>query len=99
MQEKKLKKIKRNHIGMSKNLNITELMHVIKKRLSYTVCNYVVRTLSKPLTRVHPGFVLCLSSKVAISKLTVQILMHVKLHLSFFLCSLHALKIQRENNV
>jgi len=48
---------------------------------------------------VHPGFVLCLSSKVAISKLTVQILMRAKLHLFFFLCSLHALKIERKNNV
>ena len=92
MQEKKLEKIKKNHIGMNKILNIKELMHVIKKRLSYTVCNFIVRILSKPLTRVHPGFVLCLSSKVAISKLTVQILMRAKLHLFFFLCSLHALK-------
>jgi hypothetical protein len=78
---------------------IMELMHVKKKRLSYTASNYVVRTFSKPLARVHPGFILCLSSKVVISKLTLQILMHAKLHLSFFLCSLHALKIPGKNNV
>ena len=77
---------------MNKILNIKELMHVKKKRLSYTVCNFIVRTLSKPLARVHPGFVLCLSSKVAISKLTVQILMRKKLHLFFFLCNFCALK-------
>ena len=99
MQEKKLDKIIKKHIGMNKILNIKELMHVIKRRLSYTVCNSIVRTYSKPLARVHPGFVLCLSSKVAISKLTVQILMRAKLHLSFFLCSLHALKIPGKNNV
>ena len=92
MQEKKLKKIKKNHIGMNKILNIKELMHVIKKRLSYTVCNSIVRTLSKPLARVHPGFVLCLNSKVAISKLTMQILMRKKLHLFFFLGNFCALK-------
>jgi len=94
MQEKKLEKIKKNHIGMNKILNIKELMHVIKKRLSYTVCNFIVRTLSKPLARVHPGFVLCLSSKVVISKLTVQILMLAKPHLSFFLCGSQVLKIK-----
>ena len=71
---------------------IRELMHLNKKRLSYTVGNYIERTLTIPLARVHPGFVLCLCSKVAISKLTMQILMRAKLHLSFFLCSLHALK-------
>ena len=91
MLEKKLKKIKKNLIGMNK---ILELMHVKKKRMSYTVSNYIVRTYSNPLTRVHPGFVLCLSSKVAISKLTVQILMRAKLHLFFFLCSSQALKIR-----
>ena len=80
-------------------MKIYELMHVKKKRLSYTVGNYIDRTLTIPLARVHPGFVLCLSSKVAISKLTVQILMRAKLHLFFFLCSLHALKIERKNNV
>jgi len=94
MQVKKLKKIKKNRIGMSKIFKIKELMHVKKKRLSYTVCNYVVRTFSKPLTRVHPGFVLCLSSKVVISKLTMQILMLAKPHLSFFLCGSQALKIK-----
>ena len=99
MLERRLKKITKDHIGMNKIIKFHELMHVIKRRLSYTVCNYVVRAFSKPLTRVHPGFVLCLSSKVAISKLTVQILMRAKLHLSFFLCSLHALKIERKNNV
>ena len=87
-----LKKGKRRPSSSHK---IMELMHVIKRRLSYTVCNSIVRTYSKPLARVHPGFVLCLSSKVAISKLTVQILMRAKLHLSFFLCSLHALKLQK----
>jgi len=96
MLEKKLKKNKKNLIGMNK---ILELMHVKKKRMSYTVSNYIVRTYSNPLTRVHPGYVLCLGSKVAISKLTVQILMRAKLHLFFFLCSLHALKIERKNNV
>ena len=80
---------------LSSSHEIMELMHDKKKRLSYTVCNFIVRILSKPLTRVHPGFVLCLSSKVAISKLTVQILMRAKLHLSFFLCSLHALKTKK----
>ena len=84
-----LKKGKRRQSSSHK---IMELMHVIKRRLSYTVCNSIVRTYSKPLARVHPGFVLCLSSKVAISKLTMQILMRAKLHLSFFLCSLYALK-------
>ena len=92
MQEKKLEKIKRNHTGMNKILQIEELMHVIKRRLSYTVCNYAVRALSKPLTRVHPGFVLCLGSKVAISKLTVQILTREKLYFFFFLCGVGALK-------
>jgi len=87
-----LKKGKRRPSSSHK---IMELMHVIKKRLSYTASNYVVRTFSKPLARVHPGFVLCLSSKVVISKLTMQILMRAKLHLSFFLCSLHALKLQK----
>ena len=91
-----LKKGKRRPSSSHK---IMELMHDKKKRLSYTVCNFIVRILSEPLTRVHPGFVLCLSSKVAISKLTVQILMRAKLHLFFFLCSLHALKIERDNNV
>ena len=71
---------------------IKELMHLNKKRLSYTVCSDIDRTLTIPLARVHPGFVLCLCSKVAISKLTMQILMRTKLHLSFFLCSLYALK-------
>ena len=69
-----------------------ELVHVKKKRLSYTVGNYIDRTLTIPLARVHPGFVLCSCLKVAISKLTMQILMRAKLHLSFFLCSLYALK-------
>jgi len=91
-----LKKGKRRPSSSHK---IMELMHVKKKRLSYTASNYVVRTLSKPLARVHPGFVLCLSSKVVISKLTMQILMRAKLHLSFFLCSLHALKIKIGQNV
>ena len=77
---------------MNKILKIRELMHVKKKRLSYTVGNYVDRTLTIPLARVHPGFVLSLCSNVAISKLTMQILMRAKLHLSFFLCSLYALK-------
>ena len=89
MPEKKLQKTKKNHTGMSK---ILELMHVKKKRLSYTVSNFIVKTLSKPLARVHPGFVNCFSSKVVISKLTVQILMHAKLHFFFFLCSSQALK-------
>ncbi|WP_440916939.1 hypothetical protein [Candidatus Pelagibacter sp.] len=71
---------------------IKELMHLNKKRLSYTVDSYIERTLTIPLARVHPGFVLCLCSKVAISKLTMQILMRTKLHLSFFLCCLYALK-------
>ena len=67
-------------------------MHVKKKRLSYTVGNYIDRTLTIPLARVHPGFVLCSCLKVAISKLTMQILMRAKLTLSFFLVSLCALK-------
>ena len=71
---------------------IRELMHLNKKRLSYTVGSYIERTLTIPLARVHPGFFLCLCSKVAIGKLTMQILMRAKLHLSFFLCSLYALK-------
>jgi len=73
-------------------MRIIELMHGKKKRLSYMVSNFINRILTLPLARVHPGFVLCLCSKVAISKLTMQILMRAKLHLSFFLCSLHALK-------
>ena len=77
---------------MNKITKFYELMHVKKKRLSYTVGNYVDRTLTIPLARVHPGFVLCLCSNVAISKLTMQILMRAKPHLSFFLCSLYALK-------
>ena len=80
-------------------LKIMELVHVKKKRLSYTANNYVDRILSKPLARVHPGIVNCLNSKVVISKLTMQILMRAKLHLSFFLCSLHALKIKIGQNV
>ena len=86
------------HLKTPKELNILtkkkikELMHGKKKRYSNTVCNYIDRTLSKPLTRVHPGHVSCLCSKAAISKLTMQILMRAKLHLSFFLCNLHALK-------
>ncbi len=67
-------------------------MHGKKKRLSYMVSNFINRILTLPLARVHPGFVLCLYSKVATSKLTMQILMRAKLHLSFFLCSLYALK-------
>ena len=92
---KKKIKIKIQKIFMSSILKnkIRELMHLNKKRLSYTVGSYIDRTLTIPLARVHPGFVLCLCSKVAISKLTMQILMRAKLHLSFFLCSLYALKI------
>ena len=86
-----LPKEKREKKTTSK-MKIYELMHVKKKRLSYTVCNYIVRTLSKPLARVHPGFVLCLSSEVVNRKLTMQILMRAKLLLSFFLSSLYALK-------
>ena len=87
-------KIKIQKIFMTNILKnkIVELMHVKNKRLSYTVGSYIDRTLTIPLARVHPGFVLCLCSKVAISKLTMQILMRAKLHLSFFLCSLCALK-------
>ena len=73
-------------------MRIIELMHGKKKRLSYMVSNFINRILTLPLARVHPGFVLCLCSKVATSKLTMQILMRAKLHLSFFLCSLYALK-------
>ena len=73
-------------------MRIIELMHGKKKRLSYTVSNNIDRALTIPLARVHPGFVLCLCAKVGISKLTMQILMRAKLHLSFFLCSLYALK-------
>ena len=76
---------------------IIELMHVKKKRLSYTVGSYIDRTLTIPLARVHPGFVLCLCSNVAISKLTMQILVHAKSLLSFFLNDLHALKIKQGN--
>ena len=71
---------------------IKELMHLNKKRLSYTVGSYIDRTLTTPLARVHPGFVLCLCLKVVISKLTMQILMRAKLLLSIFLSSLYALK-------
>ena len=92
MLGKKLKKIIKDHIGMNKIIKFHELMHVIKRRLSYTVSNNIDRIQTIPLARVHPGFVLCLCSKVAISKLTMQILMRAKLHLSFFLCSLYALK-------
>ncbi len=69
-----------------------ELMHSNNKRLSYTVYNYIDRTLGKPLARVHPGFVYCQCLKVVKSKLVMQTLMRFKLHLSFFLCSLYALK-------
>ncbi len=92
MLGKKLKKIIKDHIGMNKIIKFHELMHVIKRRLSYTVSNNIDRTLTIPLARVHPGFVLCSCSNVAISKLTMQILMRAKLHLSSFLCSLCALK-------
>ena len=66
-------------------------MHSNNKRLSYTVYNYIDRTLGKPLARVHPGFVYCQCLKVVKSKLVMQTLMRFKLHLSFFLCSLYAL--------
>ena len=92
MLGKKLKKIIKDRIGMNKIIKFHELMHVIKRRLSYTVSNNIDRIQTIPLARVHPGFVLCLYSKVAISKLTMQILMRAKLHLSFFLCSLYVLK-------
>ena len=76
---------------------IIELMHVKKKRYSNPVYNYIDRTLSKPLARVHPGFVFCLCFKVVNSKLTMQILVHAKSLLSFFLNDLHALKIKQGN--
>jgi hypothetical protein len=83
-------------INILKN-RIIELMHVKKKRLSYAVGSYIDRTLTIPLARVHPGFVLCACLKVAISKLTMQILVHAKSFLSFFLNDLHALKIKQGN--
>ncbi len=95
MQVKKLKKKKKNHIGMNKinKFNkFNELMHIKKKRLSYTVYNYIDRTSGIPLASVHPGFLLPSCSKVVFSMLTMQILMRAKLQLSFFLCSLYALK-------
>ena len=78
------------------NKKIKELMHGKKKRYSNTVYNYIDRTLSKPLARVHPGFVNCLCLKVVNSKLTMQTLVHAKPILSFFLYGLHALKIKKE---
>ena len=92
MQVKKLKKKKKNHIGMNKINKFNELMHIKKKRLSYTVYNYIDRTSGIPLASVHPGFLLPSCSKVVFSMLTMQILMRAKLQLSFFLCSLYALK-------
>jgi len=94
MLEKKLEKIKRNHIGTNKTSKIIKLMHTkkIKKRLSYMVGSYINKALTLPLARVHLGFVLCLCLNAAISKLTMQILMRTKLHLTFFLCSLCVLK-------
>ena len=82
---------------MNKITKFYELMHVKKKRLSYTVGNYIDRTLTIPLARVHPGFVFCLCLKVVNSKLTMQILVHAKSLLSFFLNDLHALKIKQGN--
>ena len=82
---------------MNKITKFYELMHVKKKRLSYTVGNYIDKTLTISLARVHPGFVLCSCLKVAISKLTMQILVHAKSLLSFFLNDLHALKIKQGN--
>ena len=80
---------------MNKINKFYELMHIKKKRLSYTVGSYIDKTLTIPLARVHPGFVLCLCLKVAISKLTMQILVRAKSFLSFFLYDLHALKIKQ----
>ena len=74
---------------------IIELMHGINKRLSYTVYSYIDKTLSKPLARVHPGFVSCLGLKAVFVKLTIQNVMCAILHLFFFLCGLHALKKER----
>lgn len=71
---------------------IMELMHIMKKRLSYTVYSYIDRTFGLPLARVHPGFLLALCSKVVFSMLTMQILMRAKLLLFFFLSSFHVLK-------
>ena len=60
-----LKKGKRRPSSSHK---IMELMHVIKRRLSYTVCNSIVRTYSKPLARVHPGYVLSVLCPLAQNK-------------------------------
>ena len=73
------------------NYKILELMHGKKKRLCHKVFSYIFRASSKPLARVHPGCISCLSLK-AESGLTPQILMSAKLHrFLFFLCSLHPL--------
>ena len=93
MQVKKLKKKKKNHIGMNNINKLNESMHTKKKGLSYTVYNYIDRALGIPLASVHPGFLLPSCSKVVFSMLTMQTLMRAKLQLSFFLCSLYALKI------
>lgn len=74
---------------------IIELMHGINKRLSYTVYSYIDKTLSKPLARVHPGFVSCLGLKAVFVKLTIQNVMCAKSHFLTFLCGLHALKKER----
>ena len=92
MQVKKLKKKKKKHIGMNNINKFNELMHIKKKGLSYTVYSYIDRTLGIPLASEHPGFLLPSCSKVVFSMLTMQTLMRAKLQLSFFLCSLYALK-------
>jgi len=75
------------------NYKILELMHGKKKRLRHKVFSYIFRASSKPLTRVHPGCISCLSLE-AESGLTPQILMSAKLHRSLsFLCSLHPLRL------
>ena len=41
MLERRLNKITKDHIGMNKIIKFHELMHVIKRRLSYTVSNNI----------------------------------------------------------